>query len=168
MILEPYQLMMSMMMMMIMVMNCFCGMVDQRKAFSFISSHEHCQRSSPSQISDTLQAGFQPVHNPSLGFDEWSCAVVITTTLENNQQPQKLTWNSLSPETHLQSDLRFFCVVKKCFPFAGKQPDERTSVFKRQKIHWKYSTNQGSFEMLYPRNYFTVIRVASGNTQIAW
>ena len=168
MILEPYQLMMSMMMMMIMVMNCFCGIVDQRKAFSFISSHEHCQRSSPSQISNTLQAGFQPVQNLSLGFDEWSCAVVITTTLENSQQPQKLTWNSLSPETHLQSDLRFFCVVKKCFPFAGKQPDERTSVFKRQKIHWKYSTNQGSFEMLYPRNYFTVIRVASGNTQIAW
>ena len=70
MILEPYQLMMSMMMMMIMVMNCFCGIVDQRKAFSFISSHEHCQRSSPSQISDTLQAGFQPVQNLSLGFDE--------------------------------------------------------------------------------------------------
>ena len=27
-----------MMMMMMMMMNCFCGMVDQRKAFSLISS----------------------------------------------------------------------------------------------------------------------------------
>ena len=109
-----------MMMMMIMVMNCFCGMVDQRKAFSFISSHEHCQRSSPLQMSDTLQAGFQPVQNLNLGFDEWSCAVVITTTLENSQQPQKLTWNTLSPETHLQSDLTFFLCCKKMFSICGK------------------------------------------------
>ena len=26
----------------------FCGMVDRRKAFSLISSRDHCQRSSPS------------------------------------------------------------------------------------------------------------------------
>ena len=42
----------SMMMMMMMMMNCFCGMADRRKAFSLISSREHCQRSSPSRISD--------------------------------------------------------------------------------------------------------------------
>ena len=35
------------------MMNCFCGMVDQWKAFSLISSRDHCQRSSPSRISDT-------------------------------------------------------------------------------------------------------------------
>ena len=46
-----------MMMMMMMMMNCFCGMVDRRKVFSLISSRDHCQRSSPSQISDTPQAG---------------------------------------------------------------------------------------------------------------
>ena len=34
--------------MMMMMMNCFCGMVDRRKAFSLISSRDHCQRSSPS------------------------------------------------------------------------------------------------------------------------
>ena len=34
-------------------LNCFCGMVDRRKAFSLISSRDHCQRSSPSRISDT-------------------------------------------------------------------------------------------------------------------
>ena len=28
--------------------DCFCGMVDRRKAFSLISSRDHCQRSSPS------------------------------------------------------------------------------------------------------------------------
>ena len=49
-----------MMMMMMMMMNCFCGMVERRKAYSFISSRDHCQRSSPSQASDMLQAGFEP------------------------------------------------------------------------------------------------------------
>ena len=42
-----------MMMMMMMMMNCFCGMVDRRKALSLIFSRDHCQRSSPSRISDT-------------------------------------------------------------------------------------------------------------------
>ena len=37
------------------MMNCFCGMVDRRKAFSLISDEDHCQRYSPSQISDTRQ-----------------------------------------------------------------------------------------------------------------
>ena len=57
----------------------FCGMADRRKAFSLISSQNHCQRSSPSQISNTLRAGFEPVQNLSSGLVEWSCAVVITT-----------------------------------------------------------------------------------------
>ena len=59
---------------------CFCGMVDRPKAFSLISSWDHCQRSSPSQISDTLRAGFEPAQNLISGLVEWSCAVVITTT----------------------------------------------------------------------------------------
>ena len=37
--------------MMMIMMNCFCGMVDRRKAFSLISSRDHCQRSSSSRIS---------------------------------------------------------------------------------------------------------------------
>ena len=61
------------------LMNCYCGMVDRRKAFSLISSRDHCQRSSPSWISDTPRAGFEPAQNLSSGFVEWSCAVVITT-----------------------------------------------------------------------------------------
>ena len=67
-----------MMMTMMMMMNCFCGMVDQRKASSFISRWYHCQRSSPSRISETPRAGFEPAQ--SSGFVEWSCALVITTT----------------------------------------------------------------------------------------
>ena len=46
--------------MMMMMMNCFCSMVDQRKAFSLISSWDHCQRSSPSRISDMPRAGYHP------------------------------------------------------------------------------------------------------------
>ena len=41
------------------MMNCFCGMVDRRKAFSLISSRDHCPRSSSSQTSDTPRAGFE-------------------------------------------------------------------------------------------------------------
>ena len=52
---------------------------DRRKAFSLISSQGHCQRSSPSGISDTPRAGFQPAQNLSSGFVECSCAVVMTT-----------------------------------------------------------------------------------------
>ena len=73
-------MMMMMMMVMMMMMNCFCGMVDRRKAFSLISSRDHYQRSSPSQISNTPRAGFEPAQNLTSGLVERSCAVVITTT----------------------------------------------------------------------------------------
>ena len=60
--------------------ECFCGMVDRRKAFCFISSQDHCQRSSPLRISDTSQARFECPENLSSGLVEWSCAVVVSTT----------------------------------------------------------------------------------------
>ena len=53
-----------------MMMNGFCGMVDRRKAFRLISSRDHCQRSLPSRISDTPQAGFEPAQNLSSGLVE--------------------------------------------------------------------------------------------------
>ena len=62
---------MMMMMMMMMMMNCFCNMVDQRKVFSSISSWDHCQRSSPSPISGTHRAGFEPAQNLSLSLRTW-------------------------------------------------------------------------------------------------
>ena len=65
---------------MMMMRNCFCGMVDRRKAFSLISNRGHCQRSSPSRNSDMPRAGLEPAQNLDSGFVEWSWAVVITTT----------------------------------------------------------------------------------------
>ena len=59
-----------MMIMMMIMMNCFYGMVDRRKAFSLISSRDHCQRYSPSRISDMLRAGFEPAQNLSSGLVE--------------------------------------------------------------------------------------------------
>ena len=53
-------------------LNCFCGMVDRRNAFSLISSRDHRQRSSPSRIFDMPPAGFEPVQNLSSGLIEWS------------------------------------------------------------------------------------------------
>ena len=61
---------MMVIMMMMMMMNCFCGMVDRRKTFSLISSWDHCQRSSPSRISDTPRAGFETAQNLSSGLVE--------------------------------------------------------------------------------------------------
>ena len=54
----------------------FCGMVDRWKVCSLISSRGHCQRYSPSQISDTPRAGFEPAQNLSSVLVEWSYAVV--------------------------------------------------------------------------------------------
>ena len=48
----------------------FCGIVDRRKVFSLVSSRDHCQRSSPSRISDTPRAGFEPAQNLSSGLVE--------------------------------------------------------------------------------------------------
>ena len=62
------------------MMNCFCCMVDRRRLYSLISSRDHCQRSSPSWISDTPRTGFETAQSLSSGLVEWSCAVVITTT----------------------------------------------------------------------------------------
>ena len=46
----------------------FCGMIDRRKTLSLISSRDHCQKSSPSRISDTPRAEFEPAQNLSSGL----------------------------------------------------------------------------------------------------
>lgn len=40
-------------------------MVDQRKELSLFSSQDYCQRFSPSPISDTQQAGYEPAQKLS-------------------------------------------------------------------------------------------------------
>ena len=77
---------------MMMMMNCFCAMVNRRKVFCPVSSWDHCQRSSPLQISDTLRAGFVLLQDLSLGFVEWSCAAVITTTPWGLQVMRKFSY----------------------------------------------------------------------------
>ena len=69
----------------IMMTNCFCGMVHRRKTFSLIYSRDHCQRSSPSRVSNTPQAEFEHAQNLSSGFIEKSCSafdVIKVTTIE--------------------------------------------------------------------------------------
>ena len=58
-------------MMMMVMRNCFCGMVDRRKAFSLTSSWNHCQTPSPPLISGTPRAGFEPTQNLSSGLVSW-------------------------------------------------------------------------------------------------
>ena len=67
-----------------MMMNFFCGMVDRHNPFSFISSWDQvCQLEILTiENSGTPRAGFEPEQNLSPGLVEWSCAVVITTTLQ--------------------------------------------------------------------------------------
>ena len=43
-----------------MMINCFCGIVDQLKVIIRIFNWDHCQSFSPSETSNTLQAGFEP------------------------------------------------------------------------------------------------------------
>ena len=47
----------------LMVMNCFCGMVDRPKVLRLISSRDHCQIFSWSQISYTPGVGFEPARS---------------------------------------------------------------------------------------------------------
>ena len=58
-------------------------LTDERRLW-LISSRDHCQRFSPSQISDTPRAGFESAQNLSSDFDERSGAVVIITTPQTN------------------------------------------------------------------------------------
>ena len=86
------------------LMNCFCVMVDRRKAFSLISSRDHCQRSSLPRISDTPRAGFEPAQNLSSGLVEWSCAVVITTT---PRRKVLRNWNIIS-KTSIELEIQLY------------------------------------------------------------
>ena len=71
------------------MLNCLCGMVDQRKAGSFIS-RATIARDSHHHKSVTPQVIFKLAQNLSSGFAEESWALVMTTTTwcmnENSQQ----------------------------------------------------------------------------------
>ena len=61
---------MKMMMVMMMMMNFFLRYGSPTKALSLISSRDHCQRSSPSGISDTPREEFEPAQGLSSGLVE--------------------------------------------------------------------------------------------------
>ena len=65
-------------MMLMAIMNCFSGMIEQRKAFSLISSRDHCQRSHQCK---SLARREQDLNNLSSGFGEWSCAILTKICL---------------------------------------------------------------------------------------
>ena len=85
----------------------FCGMVDWHKTLSFFFCWDDCQRFSPLQISNMLQAGFEPAQNLNVGFVEWSCARVITKI----PVVKSCIWNykeSLNYQYTKNSSLNFF------------------------------------------------------------
>ena len=101
-----------------MIINCFCGMVDWRKAFSLISSREHCRRPLPSRIFNTPRAGFEPAQNLSSGLIEWSCAIMLTTT------PQRHLWKFMlefkrSVFFHYSRKYLKGACLQKCIAFYG-------------------------------------------------
>ena len=69
-------------------------------AFSLISSRDHCQRFSPSRISDTPRAGFELAQNMSSGLIEWSCAVVITITQQRHIMNAWFWFNNYQHRSH--------------------------------------------------------------------
>ena len=72
----------------------FCVMLDWLKVFSLISSWDHFLRSSSLRIPGTLHAGYEPVQTLSSGLVDWSCALVITTTLWCHWQSYSSGWRS--------------------------------------------------------------------------
>ena len=63
------------------MMNCLYDMVDRRKKFSLTFIPDHCQGSSPSWISGTLQTVFEHARNLSSGLLESSCDSVSSDSL---------------------------------------------------------------------------------------
>ena len=96
------------------ILNCVCGMVDRRKAFSLVFSRDHCQRSSPSLISNMSRAGLEPAQNLSSGLFEWNCAILITIAPRQHlPKIRTLTW--LSTKKSLATSTMFgWSVFSQC------------------------------------------------------
>ena len=97
------------------LINCFCGMVDWRKAFNLISSRDHCQRSSPSRISDSSRAGFESVFFQNLQFGIYvrKCTTKFWDTVPNSRVSQYMgiSFDKLLDKHH-QLNWRFLSRVK--------------------------------------------------------
>ena len=94
-------------------------MVGWRKAFNLISSWDHCQRSSPSWISDIPRAGFEPAQNLTSGLVEWRCAVVITTA--SNELDRFLIGLCISQKTLIQEFVKIVWINHINGPYQRKR-----------------------------------------------
>ena len=121
---------------MMMMMNCFCGMVDRRKA-----NLRHA-------VSRTWTCAAQ-----SSGFVEWSCAVAITTTprrhvnsvqcIVNSWEKQRACkikgggsgWKQVSWNSKLKSAAQEQTFVSSCSVLAGNQYRKRHDKLGK-KVHW--------------------------------
>ena len=88
----------------------FCGIGDRWKTFSLISSRDHCQSFSPSQIFDTRRAGLESALNLSSGFVELSCTIIITTTTRRRKGLRQ------GPVSGLRQEKRSHSVLKVWTP----------------------------------------------------
>ena len=79
------------------MMNCLYDMVDRRKKFSLTFIPDHCQGSSPSWISGTLQTVFEHARNLSSGLLESSCDSVSSDSLSGLPRCCRVLWNRFCP-----------------------------------------------------------------------
>ena len=98
-------MMVMMMMMMMMIMNCFWGMVDQRKAVSLTPA---------GTTGTTLLAGFEPAQNVSLGFVEWIFPVAITKPPRHKSYDLgQNIWNKIGKSSKIGQDKKSLISGKK-------------------------------------------------------
>ena len=100
------------------MMNCLCGIFDQQKVFSLISSHDHCQRFSLLHISNTPLAEFEPRRKPwwkMITTASWHRDVRRFIESKRERQPQHIKipfffkdspsiFTSIAPELWSQQD----------------------------------------------------------------
>ena len=124
-------------------------LTDERQ--SLISSWDHCQRSSPSRISDTSRAGFEPAQNLSSGFDEWSFAVVITTTPCSNKMSWRLRLRLLGDVPPRRTERRCDDVATTSCCHVGK--DLRIQKLRRPKKFKKPCCSSKLIYLLHVKKY---------------
>ena len=116
------------------------------------------QRSSPSQISSTLWAGFELTSNLSSGLVEWSSAVMITTTsgchgtddtsadyqrssFKVSNEKKKLDSCAFLSFPFLENSLKFLwnsCEIHMKFKYVTQNPEKLLSWFDVPWCSWKF------------------------------
>ena len=117
-------------------MNSFCGMVDQRKAFT-----PYFQ---PGSLSETLNIAILPHFASSVWiwvFVEWICAGVMTTTPRH----QKMSFLKLHKNSSIPQKRHNFCLLLaltkykllRCWSYSWKSLIESLKSIKKKKNLWE-------------------------------